>query len=356
MAGDRNKFQFLCRAIPLALLLSVVVPRDSVSQTPFYQGKTITVIHNSSSGGSGDLRLRTVVAHLKKHIPGNPALTIEYMPGGGGRKTANFIFNSARPDGLTMGNMGSGLIPNAVLKETGVQYDLNRFIYLGSALSGTQYVFMTRREAGLNSLEKLRSTPGVRVGAHSIGHIVYAHGRIFSYMIGLKDPRFVTGYSDPELTIAMAQGEIDARAQIVNAIVLRNPEWVDKGLMDFHAVNRLAGHEIDARFARLPDLGSFAKSEKDRKVLALFVAFQETGTPLVLPPGVPKERSQIIQEAMRKTFKDPEFRRDFKKITGEDAAPIMPEELEKAIKQLPQEPEVIELYKKLAGGDPLPSR
>jgi tripartite-type tricarboxylate transporter receptor subunit TctC len=126
--------------------------------------------------------------------------------------------------------------------------------------------------------------------------------------------------------------------------------------MDFHAVNRLAGHEIDARFAHLPDLGSFAKSEKDRKVLALFVAFQQTGTPLVLPPGVPKERSQIVQDAMRKTLKDPEFRRDFKKITGEDAAPIMSEELEKAIKQLAQEPEVIELYKKLAGGDPLPSR
>jgi tripartite-type tricarboxylate transporter receptor subunit TctC len=252
--------------------------------------------------------------------------------------------------------MGSGLIPNAVLKETGVQYDLNRFIYLGSATSGTQYVFMTRREAGLNSLEKLRSTPGVRVGGHSIGHIVYTQGRVFSHMIGLKDPRFVTGYSDPELTLAMAQGEIDARAQIPDAIVLRNPEWVDKGLMDFHAVNRLASHDLDARFARLPDLGSFAKSEKDRKVLALFVAFQQTGTPLVLPPGVPKERSQVIQEAMRKTLKDPEFRKDFKNTTGEDAAPIMPEELERAIKQLPQEPEVIELYKKLAGGDPLPSR
>jgi hypothetical protein len=65
---------------------------------------------------------------------------------------------------------------------------------------------------------------------------------------------------------------------------------------------------------------------------------------------------QIVQEAMRKTFKDPEFHKEFKKLAGDEAAPLMPEELEKAIKEIPRDPEVIELFKKLSSADALPAR
>ena len=75
-----------------------------------------------------------------------------------------------------------------------------------------------------------------------------------------------------------------------------------------------------------------------------------------MPPGTPKDRVQILQEAMRKTYRDPEFHKEFKKLAGDDAAPLMPEELEKAIKDMPREPEVTEVFKKLSGADPLPAR
>ncbi|MBI3000219.1 MAG: hypothetical protein HYY46_17480, partial [Deltaproteobacteria bacterium] len=84
-----------------------------------------------------------------------------------------------------------------------------KLIYLGSPNSASQYVFLSRKEAGLSSLDKLRATPGVRIGAQSVGHDIYINGRLFAYLIGLKDPKFVTGYSGPEVDLALMRGEVD---------------------------------------------------------------------------------------------------------------------------------------------------
>lgn len=78
-------------------------PHPVLPQAHFYQGKTITVIAGQEPGGLGDLRLKSILPYLKKHIPGQPNIVTEYMPGGGGRKAANYIYRTARPDGLTLG-------------------------------------------------------------------------------------------------------------------------------------------------------------------------------------------------------------------------------------------------------------
>jgi tripartite-type tricarboxylate transporter receptor subunit TctC len=106
----------------------------------------------------------------------------------------------------------------------------------------------------------------------------------------------------------------------------------------------------------VPEFGSFTKSETERKLLDMFRAFQYPRWPYIFPPGTPKERVQIIREAMRKTFADPEFPKEFHKLMGDDPAPLGGEELECAIKELPRDQEVVQLYQKLAGADPLPAR
>jgi tripartite-type tricarboxylate transporter receptor subunit TctC len=145
----------------------------ALSQTPFYQDKTITVVLGGPPGGTADLRTKAVTSLLRKHLPGNPTIVTEYMEAGGGRQAANHIYTRAKADGLTIGSMGPALIANAVLGAIGVQYDLAKLIYLGSPNSATQYLFLTHKEAGLANLEKLRSTPGVRIGAQSVGHPIY---------------------------------------------------------------------------------------------------------------------------------------------------------------------------------------
>ena len=105
-----------------------------------------------------------------------------------------------------------------MLGEPGVQYDLGKFIYLGTSESAIVWIFLTRKEADLGSLEKLRSAGSVRIGAQSVGHIIYMCGRLFAYLLGMKDAKFVTGYSGPELDIALSRGEVDARANIADTL------------------------------------------------------------------------------------------------------------------------------------------
>jgi hypothetical protein len=292
-------------ALPIFLISALQVPL--YAQAPFYQGKTITIVVSTDAGGSSDVRVKAVAPYLQKHIPGNPTIVTEYMPGGGGRKAANHVYRSARPDGLTIGSMSTTLVAAAILGESGVLYDIDKFIYLGAPDSSTQHVFLTRKEAGFSNIDKLRAASGIRIGAQAIGHQIYNTGRIFAFLLRLKEPKFVVGYSGPEVDIALQRGEVDGRAHLAGSVLQRTPELLEKGLADFHAVLETPKGNRHPRFAHLPELESFAKSDKERALLALQRTFRLTGSTLLLPPGTPKEPTEILREAMRKTFRDPVF-------------------------------------------------
>jgi tripartite-type tricarboxylate transporter receptor subunit TctC len=294
-----------------------------------------------------------MLPYLSKHIPGKPHIVLEFMPGGGGSKAANYMFLRARPDGLTLGSVGGGLVRNAILGLPGAEYDIDKFIYLGSPDSGTHYAFLTRKEAGLDNIKKLLAASGIRIGGQEVGHDIYVTGRLFAYLLGLREPKFVAGYTGPELDIAQARGEVDARAQTVEGIEQRSPDWIHKRLVDFHALIEVPKGSKHPHLGHLPEIETFARSEKERRVVAFFRNVKLVGTAHFLPPGTPKDRVEIIAEAMRKTFKDPSFLRDFKKMAGGDASPLMPEEQAKAIAEIPRDAETIDLFNKLAGAEPL---
>jgi tripartite-type tricarboxylate transporter receptor subunit TctC len=340
----------------VALIVACLLADTAFSQTPFYKGKTIRVIQGAAAGGALDVRVRAVIPFLEKYIPGNPNVITEYMPGAGGGKVAGYIYNAAKPDGLTIGEAGSGFVSNAVLGQSEVTYDIDKFVYIGSADTSAHYIFFTRKQAGLTSLEKLRSHSGLRIGGQTVGQSPYLRARFFAYLIGFKEPRFVTGYSGPEVDLAMQRGEIDARNNPAQAIMMRTPDWVEKSLMDFHAGFEVPVGNKHARFAHLQDLATFTRTEKERKLLAMLRSLTLTGSPYFLPPGTPHNLVRILQDAMRKTFEDKEFHSEFEKKTGDSATPLLGEALQKVIKELPRDPEVVTLFKTIAGPDPLPAR
>jgi tripartite-type tricarboxylate transporter receptor subunit TctC len=281
---------------------------------------------------------------------------MEYMPGAGSRKAANYMYQSARPDALTIGNLSSGIVSVAILGESGVQYDINKFFYLGSPYRAHHSIFVSRKDGGWNSIEKLRAASGIKIGAQSVGFPQYIDGRLFAFMLGLKEPKFIPAYGGAELDPALMRGEIDARATTTDAVLQRNREWINKGLVDFHATIEVQKGDKDPLFGHLPELESFANSEKERKILVLHRAIKGPGQPFVLPPGTPRELVKILQEAFRRAYSEPEFQREYKKHTADDAKPILPEHHEKVMSDISYDPEVIELFKKLVGDAPLPTR
>ena len=333
-----------------------VLPISAFSQTPFYQGRTLLVVAGTAPGGAGDYRTRALVPFLRKYIPGNPSIVIEYKGGGAGRQAANHLYQVAKPDGLTVGALGGTIVALNVLGETGVMYDIDRFIYLGASESTSHQIIYTRKELGLVNLEKLRAASGIRIGAQSVGHPNYIAGRIFAYFLGLTEPKLIVGYTTPEVEAALLRGELDARANNVAQLLHRNPDWVEKGVMDIHAILEIPKGAKHPRFGHVPEIESFAKSEKETKLLSMWRTFRLVGSPYALPPGTPNDKVKILQDAMRRALKDSDFHREYKKLTGDEAEPLMPEELEKAIREMPRDAELIDLLKKISGAGPLPVR
>ena len=353
---EEGKVNLPINAALLLWTMIALVPGSTYSQDKFYAGKTVTLVATTAPGGSGDLRVKAVMPFLKKHIPGNPTVVIQYMDGGGGRKGANHLYNSVKPDGLTIGAAGGAIVGLAIMREKGVSYDVDKFIYLGTAENENHAVIYTRKELGLDSLEKLRVASGLRIGGQTVGHVSYVAGRLFAYFLDMKAPKFIVGYTSPEVDTALLAGELDARANNATSVLRRNSDWLDKGLMNFHAIMETPLGDKHPRLGHLPEIGSFVKNEKEKRLLQVWRALRGVGSPYVLPPGTPKERVQVLQTAMRNIFKDPEFPAYYKKLVAEDASPLGPDELTRIVAEIPRDNETLDLLRTLSGAEPLPAR
>ncbi len=332
--------------------LVLLSPTDGSTQAPYYKGKTITVIEGRSPGGVADLRTKAILPFLQKYIPGNPTIVPQYMPGGGGRQAANHVYR-APADGLTIGASSPGILASAILGEPGVEYDPYKFNYLGSPFSENNNMFVTRKALGINSLEKLRAASGLRIGAQSVGHVQYIRGRLFAWLLDVKDPRFVVGYAGPELDIALERGEIDARAAALDSVSMS--EAYTK-LVDFHAILEIPKGHRPRQFANLPEVEAFVRSDIESRVLTMSRIFWGVGTLTYLPPSIPEKFAEILRQAMRSTFEDRQFHEQYKKVLGLSPTPLMPQDQQKLVAELPRDTEVVTVFKTITGIDPLPPR
>jgi tripartite-type tricarboxylate transporter receptor subunit TctC len=344
------------RILAAAIVGAWLYHGQAFSQAPYFQGKTITIVRGGEPGGSGDMQARALIPFLRKNIPGEPNIVIENMPGAAGMKAVNHIYSTAKPDGLTIASAGTPIIVGPILGTTGARYDLDKLIFLGSTESGDPYVFLSRREAGFDNLEKLRAASGVRIGAQTVGHSVYNSGRIFAHLLGLKEPRFVVGFGGPEIDIALQRGEIDARANSADTVATRSRDALEKGAVNIHATITIPRGKFHPRFANVPELDTFAKNNSERQLVQLFRSFLYLRWPYVLPPATPPELVKILRSATAKAFKDPEFPKEFRKLMGADPSPLTGEEMDRALKELPRDPATLALYKKMTEHGPLPAR
>ena len=268
-----------------------VLPCSVFSQADFYRGKTITMIQGRDPGGSGDLRAKAMIPFLQKHIPGNPTVISQYMPGGGGRKAANHVFRSSRPDGLTIGNAGSSMVQLELLGESGVMYNIDKFFYLGSPYSVYHPVFFSRKQAGLDSLAKLRAASGVRVGGQSVGFSSYIEGRPVQLRSRSQRPKIRHGLRPALSSTRRCCAARSMRARRAPTVLCLTPEWLKGGVVDFHTIINIPKGEKHPQFGHLPELESLARSDKDRKVIILQRAFRVAGCSL-LPSARNSQRAR----------------------------------------------------------------
>jgi hypothetical protein len=148
-------------------------------------------------------------------------------------------------------------------------------------------------------------------------------------------------------------GEIDSRASAVEKEVM-SEEY--KKIADFHVILEIPKGSRPAVFAALPEVGTFTRTQLERDVLAMSRTFWGAGTLTFLPPNTPENLVRTVRQAIRRSFEDQEFHREYKKLLGVEPTPLMPEDQQRLVADLPRDPEVSKAFAAIADMGPLPPR
>jgi tripartite-type tricarboxylate transporter receptor subunit TctC len=340
------------RKVVLAILFLLVGSAHLEAQAPFYQGKNITIVVGYLVGDGYDIWARILAAHIPKYIPGNPNIIVQNMPGAGSRIAANFVYNVAKPDGLTLGAIGPSLYFDQLMGIREVQFDWTKFTWIGST-EKTPFLFYMRTNSPYKTLEDIRkaSEPPKcsATGTGTSGHFV---PRLLEEALGLKF-RIITGYKGGgEQDLAFERGEVDCRSLSIPTFFAREPfgTWRKKNLVQ---VMMQTGRKRDPKAPHVPTIfelmDQYKTPEPTQRLVTVILASGDLGRPFIAPPGLPPERVKILRAAFMNTVKDPAFLDEVKKKKLE-ADPSSGEEVEQLAKEaIAQPPEVIERMKKLLG-------
>ena len=336
--------------LSIAVILSSFV--GAAAQTPFYQGKTIAVTVGYLAGDGYDIWARLLAAHLGKHVPGAPNMIAQNMPGAGSMIAANYIYNVAKPDGLTMGSIGPSLYLDQLVGKKEVQFDWARFGWVGST-ENTPWLLYMKTDTPYRTLEDVRRAKQPpkcsATGTGTSGHFI---PRLLEEALGAKFT-IVMGYQGgAEQDLAFERGEVVCRSLSIPTFFAREPftTWRKNNLV---RILMQTGRKRDPRMPDVPTIHELMNEYKTpastRALVTAILASGDLGRPFITPPGIPADRLKILRDGFRKTMADPAFLADVKTRKFE-ADPNFGEELEIIAKEVVNQPrDIVERMKKLLG-------
>ena len=312
------------------LLLSCLMTGLSVhwetvhAQANFYEGKTIRLIVGFTAGGGYDAYTRTIGRHMGKHIPGNPVMIVENMPGAGSMISANYTFKAAKPDGLTIGHFIGGLFLQQLLGKPGIEFDAAKFQYVGVP-GQDNFVIGIAKSTGITDVESwLASKQIVKFGGVASGSGSDDIPNVLKATLGLPI-QLVSGYKGTaDVRLAFNSGEV---AGLSNSWESTKSTWrkeLETGELKLVLQATLKPHP---EFPKLPMALNYAKTDEAKLLISTVARVHgPTVRPYVLPPNTPKDRVQIIRKAFMDTMKDPDFLAEAKKanldINADDGAAL----------------------------------
>jgi tripartite-type tricarboxylate transporter receptor subunit TctC len=282
-----------------ALFAGLPARADGVAD--FYRGKTISVLIGVNVGGGYDFEARLMARFMRAHIPGNPVLVPQNMIGAGGIKMANYLYSIAPQDGTAIGMFPQTLVAAQAVGTEGVQYDANKFFWLGS-ISTSPVTLAVWHTVGAQTIEDARKREIV-VAASNKGAITYTFPHMLNELLGTRF-KIVSGYQgNGTMTIAMERGEVQGVTNSWDSWKSFNPAWVQEKKIKVLVQTEPKSKDL----AGIPSVQELARNESDRGIIALIVSGDALGKPMATAPNVPPERVQALRDAFDATLKDPAF-------------------------------------------------
>ncbi len=332
--------------------LRVIDDTASAQTAPFYQGKTIRIIVGFTPGGFYDRWARLLARYMPKYIPGNPEMIVQNMPGASSVIASNYVYNVAKPDGLTVGMPINSLYLDQLVGRQEVKFDVRKFEWIGTQEKYSTMLYM-RADAPYKSVgDILKAKEPPKCGATGTASTGYIVPKLLEESVGAKF-NIVLGYQGgSEIDVAVERGEVICRGQDIASHFGREPfeTWHKKGF-DRHLVQ-----DPQKRDPRLPDtptiwelMDEYKTPESSRRVAQVILTTNEFGRAMMATPGTPPERVKILREAYAKAMRDPDLIAEAKKGRM-DMEPSPGEQLQALAKEVfDQPPEVIARVKKIMG-------
>lgn len=279
---------------------------DEVSD--FYMGRSITMLIGSGAGGGYDTYSRVLGRHMGRHIPGNPHIVPQNMPGGASIKAANYMYNVAPKDGSVFAAVFNSLPIAPIVGKKGPKFDIKKFAWIGSIgklqnICATWHTSKTRTFADTKARQTVVSATGATGNA-----AVYP--TIFNGVLGTKF-KVVQGYKASGARLAVTRGEADGICGMAyQTLLASNPTWFSEKKLNILAQIGLKPHPA---LKGVPMVMDMIKSQSDRDLLTFLMIPQEMGRPYTAAPGLPRARIAALRGAFAATMKDPKFLNDAKR-------------------------------------------
>jgi tripartite-type tricarboxylate transporter receptor subunit TctC len=290
------------------LMAGITSGRTQPDVEAFYRGKTITIVIGYTVGGGYDIFARLLAQHLGRHVPGNPAVVPQNMPGAGSRKAALYLYDVAPKDGTVIGTIGRNE-PIAPLIEADVKFDGTRFTWIGS-IANDNSICIAWRTARVQTWTQLRTTE-LTVGGLATGDNTVTVPVMLRNMFGAR-LRVVKGYPGTnDVFLALERGEVEGACGVSwRPILTQRQDWIAGKKIRVLVEVAL---EKDPTLGDTPLITDFVQDDEQRRTLALLIASQAMARPFLAPPGIPEERRQALRRAFDRTMEDPLFIADAKR-------------------------------------------
>jgi tripartite-type tricarboxylate transporter receptor subunit TctC len=297
-----------------------------------FRGKSVTMVIGFGPGASNDFYGRLVARHIGKHIPGNPSIVPQNMPGAGSFKAANFLYHVAPKDGTAIGIVTQTLATEEALGAAGIQFKSAEFTWIGRVTSDSVVTFMWHTSKIKTIADAM--THEAPIGATGVSSTVTIYPVVLNAMTGAK-LKAVLGYeSSTAAMLAMERGEVEGASTGWGTMKITKQDWLrDK------KVNIIVQYGPE-RHPELPDVPTaieLGKTLEDKQVLGLYANDASIGKSILAPPKVPTDRVKLLRAAFDAMVKDEEFLADVKQANAE-FDPLSGEKLQAIVEQAAQTP------------------
>jgi tripartite-type tricarboxylate transporter receptor subunit TctC len=295
-------------AFPLSMIMALVPAVPVAAQTQTFAGKNVTMLIGFGPGGGYDSWGRVVARHIGRHLPGNPNVVPQNMPGGGSFSAANHIYTVAPKDGTVLGIIARDAALGPLTGAAGARFDPLKISWIGTPTTETNVCIATQK-AKVKTIKDLYESELI-IGNTGVGTGTYSYPRALNGMLGTKF-KLISGFpSSSDVFLAMERGEVDGICESLDSVVGRRPDWIAGKKVN---VLLQGGAMPNPVLGDVPFVVDLARDAEQKQAIEFLYAGQGIGRPFVAPPDLPADRLKLLRDAFNATMKDAEFIADVKK-------------------------------------------